>query len=41
VNNYVVENQMVVHLFGAKSSPSCASFALGKTAIDQSESYYS
>ena len=26
--------EMLVHLFGAKSSPSCASFALKKTAED-------
>ncbi|PFX11376.1 hypothetical protein AWC38_SpisGene24930, partial [Stylophora pistillata] len=33
-----VDYQMLVHLFGAKSSPSCASFCLKKTASDnQSE----
>lgn len=39
VNKKVVEYQMVVHLFGAKSSPSCANFALRKTAIDQRDNY--
>ncbi|CAC5425026.1 unnamed protein product [Mytilus coruscus] len=29
--------QMQVHLFGATSSPSCAAYALKKTAIDQGE----
>ncbi len=29
----VAEYQMVVHLFGAKSSPSCANFALRETAL--------
>lgn len=27
-----VDNKMVVHLFGATSSPSCAGFALKRTA---------
>ena len=36
--NNLVDHQMLVHLFGAKSSPCCASFALRKTALDnQSE----
>ena len=30
----VVEFQMMVHLFGATSSPSCANFCLRKTAQD-------
>ena len=29
-----VDFQMLVHLFGATSSPSCASFSLKKTASD-------
>jgi len=33
------EYQMVVHLFGAVSSPSCASFALRKTALDNKQDY--
>ena len=33
------EFQMTVHLFGATSSPSCANFALRKTADDNSESF--
>ena len=36
--NDLVDHQMLVHLFGATSSPCCASFALGRTAHDhQSE----
>ena len=31
------EYQMVVHLFGAASSPSCSNFALRKTAEDNSQ----
>ena len=34
------EYQMLVHLFGATSSPSCCSFALRKTAEDQREAYH-
>ena len=30
----VIEYQMLVHTFGAASSPSCASYALRKTAQD-------
>ena len=30
---------MLVHIFGAVSSPSCANFALKKTAIDTSSKY--
>ena len=30
---------MLVHIFGAVSSPSCANFALKKTAIDNSSKY--
>jgi hypothetical protein len=33
------EYQMTVHLFGAASSPSCANFALRKTAVDNSEEF--
>lgn len=33
------EYQMVVHIFGASSSPSCANFALRKTAEDNSQSF--
>ena len=29
-----VDHQMLVHLFGATSSPSCASFSLKRTALD-------
>ena len=37
-SNNLVDTQMLEHLFGAKSSPCCASFALRKTARDnQSE----
>ncbi|MEL7343074.1 MAG: hypothetical protein AAGM67_21500, partial [Bacteroidota bacterium] len=31
--------QMTVHLFGATSSPSCANFALKKTALDNSSDF--
>ena len=30
----LVDHQMLVHLFGATSSPSCASFSLKRTALD-------
>ena len=33
------EFQMTVHLFGAKSSPTCANFALQKTAIDNADEF--
>ena len=33
------EYQMVVHLFGAVSSPSVANFALRKTALDNKQEY--
>lgn len=33
-SKHPTEYQMSVHLFGAKSSPSCANYALRKTAID-------
>ncbi|XP_028412050.1 uncharacterized protein LOC114534778 [Dendronephthya gigantea] len=36
----VQEYQMTVHLFGATSSSSVANFALRKTAIDNTASYY-
>ena len=35
----VVDHQMLVHLFGASSSPCCASFALKKTANDNKSSF--
>ena len=35
----VVDPQMLVHLFGASSSPCCASFALKKTANDNKASF--
>lgn len=35
-NQALTEHKMTVHLFGATSSPSCASFALRKCAEDQS-----
>ncbi|XP_062605642.1 uncharacterized protein LOC134267449 [Saccostrea cucullata] len=37
----IVEYQMVVHLFGASSSPSCANYALRKTARDSEELFNS
>jgi len=33
------EYQMVVHFFGAASSPACSNFALRKTAEDNSEHF--
>ena len=33
------EYQMVVHIFGAASSPSCSNFALHKTAEDNSDHF--
>jgi hypothetical protein len=35
----LVEYQMLVHLFGASSSPSCANFALRQTATDNQDTY--
>lgn len=35
-NGELVEHKMVVHLFVASSSPSCASYALRKCAEDHS-----
>ncbi|XP_068738151.1 uncharacterized protein, partial [Montipora capricornis] len=35
----VVDHQMLVHLFGASSSPCCASFALKKTENDNKSSF--
>lgn len=35
----LVEHRMVVHLFGATSSPSCASFAFRKCAADNEEQF--
>lgn len=37
VNSSLEEYRMVVHLFGATSSPSCSSFALRKCAMDQKD----
>lgn len=34
-----VEYRMTVHIFGAISSPSCANYALRKTAVDSMDSY--
>lgn len=34
VNEQLVEYKMIVHLFGATSSPSCASYALRQCAED-------
>lgn len=36
----LAEFRMTVHLFGAVSSPSCASFALKQTAKDNKEKYH-
>ena len=38
-NLALAEHKMTVHLFGATSSPSCASFALRKCAEDQSQEF--
>ena len=38
-DNETIEFQMMVHLFGATSSPSCANFALRKTADDNIEHF--
>lgn len=38
-NQALSEHKMTVHLFGAPSSPSCASFALRKCAEDQSQQF--
>ena len=39
VNGKLKEFQMCVHLFGAISSPSCANYALRKTALDNKGSF--
>ena len=39
LNSPPVEFRMTVHVFGATSSPSCANFALQKTAKDYAEHY--
>lgn len=39
LENNLVEHRMTVHLFGAVSSPSCACFALRKTAEDNKASF--
>lgn len=41
VNQSAVEHRMLVHLFGAVSSPSCASFALKRTAEDNKGNFSS
>ena len=38
-NQALAEHKMTVHLFGATSSPSCASFVLRKCAEDQSQQF--
>ncbi|GAA6089155.1 uncharacterized protein LOC112848234, partial [Tachysurus ichikawai] len=38
-NNNLEEYRMMVHLFGATSSPSCSNFALRKCATDQKDLY--
>ena len=35
----LVEDQMTVHLFGATSSPSCASYTLKRTAEDNKQKF--
>ncbi|XP_045161949.2 uncharacterized protein LOC123526762 [Mercenaria mercenaria] len=37
INKHIVEYQMMVHLFGARSSPSCANYALKRTVQDRSD----
>ena len=39
LNTEPEEFQMTVHLFGAKSSPTCANFALQKTATDNADEF--
>lgn len=39
LNGEIEEYQMVVHLFGAVSSPSCCNYALRKTAADNESDY--
>ena len=39
IKQKLVEYRMVVHLFGAVSSPSCVTFALIKTAEDNQDRY--
>ena len=39
LNKEPVDMQMLVHLFGATSSPSCANFSLRKTAEDNAEDF--
>lgn len=41
VNKQVTDYQMIMHLFGVTFLPSCANFALRKTAQDQSERFNS
>ncbi|OON22531.1 hypothetical protein X801_01571, partial [Opisthorchis viverrini] len=35
-----LEHRMCVHLFGAKSSPSCAAFGLNRAILDKGKAYY-
>ena len=39
MNTEPEEFQMTVHLFGAKSSPTCTNFALQKTATDNADEF--
>ncbi len=39
INQRPVVYRMLVHLFGASSSPSCANFALRQTALDHRDEY--
>jgi len=39
IDRFPEEYQMMVHLFGGASSPSCANFALQKTAIDNAADF--
>ena len=39
VNVCYKDRDLTVHLFGAKSSPTCANFALQKTAIDNADEF--
>lgn len=39
ISKELVEHRMLVHIFGAESSPSCATFALLKTADDNQDEY--
>jgi hypothetical protein len=39
LNEEPVDYRMLVHIFGSLSSPSCANFALRKTALNSSQKY--